>query len=451
MEYNQFRQLLQLKGIREKETVSQLEDFIEKFPYCQTSRLLLAKALHDQDSIHYDRSLKLAAAYASNREMLRTLVGKKTEQTEYEFPLPSTSQQYQSAVPVPESLRVSAPESDSVTAAPISGSAPAERKEERFEQWYSEDEISGRAFIEQKEKEKLVDPHEMIRQRLSEILGDVVASAPGNSINDAGTADQKIQTPEPDIKPAPEVLADTIEKEELKEPVIENIKPDQEQEAKPVGETMVSSPGEKKIIAESEHAKDDLDKMELEHAMQESILESLAGLPVIAPEKKFGEVIDKISAPGSFVRKDPNADRSSPRSFTDWLKMIQPATSGFEEVHAPSPKPLVKQEENLPEEVVESESHLSDDELIEKFLLEDPKIVPSKTEFYSPVNQAKKSVMDHDDVVSETLARIYLSQGNTRKARWCYEKLILLHPEKSAFFAALLKEIDDQPTNKEDL
>jgi len=27
----------------------------------------------------------------------------------------------------------------------------------------------------------------------------------------------------------------------------------------------------------------------------------------------------------------------------------------------------------------------------------------------------------------------------------------LLHPEKSAFFAALLKEIEEQPNNKEDL
>ena len=37
----QFKQLLALKGIREKETVSLLGDFIEKFPYCQTSRLSL--------------------------------------------------------------------------------------------------------------------------------------------------------------------------------------------------------------------------------------------------------------------------------------------------------------------------------------------------------------------------------------------------------------------------
>jgi hypothetical protein len=114
-------------------------------------------------------------------------------------------------------------------------------------------------------------------------------------------------------------------------------------------------------------------------------------------------------------------------------------------------KPPIEVQPVAPEEIPEFENELSDDELIEKFLLEDPKIIPSKTEFYSPVSQAKKSVMDHDDVVSETLARIYLSQGNLPKARWCYEKLMLLHPEKSTFFAALLKEIDDQPNNKEDL
>src|SRR5690349_1483996 len=138
MEYNQFRQLLQLKGIREKETVSQLEDFIEKFPYCQTSRLLLAKALHDQNSVHYDRSLKLAAAYASSREVLRDLIEKRMDEKEFEFPLPKKDVV-----------------SDLVNDTPVQTSILAEKKEERFEEWYSENEISGRAFIEQKEKEKL--------------------------------------------------------------------------------------------------------------------------------------------------------------------------------------------------------------------------------------------------------------------------------------------------------
>ena len=446
MEYNQFRQLLQLKGIREKETVLQLEDFIEKFPYCQTSRLLLAKALHDQDSIHYDRSLKLAAAYASNREMLRNLVEKRTDETEYEFPLSSKSTSHRE--PGPES------KVDSVTAARISGPAPAEKKEQRFEEWYSEEEISGRAFIEQKENEKLVDPHEVIRQRLNEILSDTIAAAPAIPVETVREQPQEIQAPEPEVTfpVTPEVIAAEPEtaKEEMKEPVSADNITSKEQEAKPVQDIPQSSRDEKKIIAEVGNAKDVLDRMELEHAMEESILGSLEMLPLIAPEKNFGESFYKKSGAGRDVTEKEFSDPKSPRSFTDWLKLVKPFSPGFEEVHAPI-RTITVNKEVLPEEIPEPESHLSDDELIEKFLLEDPKIGPSKAEFYSPVNQAKKSVMDHEDVVSETLARIYLRQGNTRKAKWCYEKLILLHPEKSAFFAALLKEIDDQPNNKEDL
>src|SRR5688572_15028839 len=88
MEYNFFRQLLRLKGIREKETVTALQEFIEKFPYCQSSQLLLAKAYHEQDNIHYDQQLKLAAAYATSRETLRDLIETKTDETVFEFPLP---------------------------------------------------------------------------------------------------------------------------------------------------------------------------------------------------------------------------------------------------------------------------------------------------------------------------------------------------------------------------
>ena len=432
MEYNQFRQLLQLKGIREKETVSQLEDFIEKFPYCQTSRLLLAKALHDQNSVHYDRSLKLAAAYASNREVLRNLIEKRMDEKEFEFPLPKKDVV-----------------NEVVNETPLQTSVQAEKKEERFEEWYSENEISGRAFIEQKEKEKLEDPHEVIRKRLNEILSGVETPLP--SIESSEENLVKTESIVPDIPAVSHSAPEPVAKEEVQIPGPPEEKiVDTKPETAPVKESKEDAGSESKIVAQAEQVRDVLDKMELEHAMEESILESLTKLPIIAPEKKF---VEKI--PDAPVNQDLYADKHSPRSFTDWLKVIQTGSSGFEEVHAPVQKPISKPVPEMQVEThepeAEHESHLSDDELIEKFLLEDPKIVPSKAEFYSPVNQAKKSVMDHDDVVSETLAKIYLLQGNTRKARWCYQRLMLLHPEKSAFFAALLKEIDDQPTNKEDL
>lgn len=85
---------------------------------------------------------------------------------------------------------------------------------------------------------------------------------------------------------------------------------------------------------------------------------------------------------------------------------------------------------------------LSSAELIERFIRNEPKITARK-EFFNPVDKAKQSSMDNDDIVSETLAKIHLQQGNTEKAIKIYEKLILLNPEKSVYFAAQIEKIKE--------
>jgi len=51
------------------------------------------------------------------------------------------------------------------------------------------------------------------------------------------------------------------------------------------------------------------------------------------------------------------------------------------------------------------------------------------------------SVIKKDEIVSESLAELYIDQGFYKKAMKTYKKLSLINPEKSSFFAPLIEEL----------
>jgi len=99
--------------------------------------------------------------------------------------------------------------------------------------------------------------------------------------------------------------------------------------------------------------------------------------------------------------------------------------------------------DHLEELPVKKKNQLANAELIDKFIKEEPKIVPKPT-FFDPVDVAKHSLMDNESVVSETLAEIYYKQGNLSKAIKIYKKLSLVNPQKSSYFAAQIEKIQKE-------
>jgi hypothetical protein len=79
--------------------------------------------------------------------------------------------------------------------------------------------------------------------------------------------------------------------------------------------------------------------------------------------------------------------------------------------------------------------------LIDKFLDENPRIAPPKKVDENQEDISVASVEEHDDLITDTLAHIYLKQGYYEKAILTYEKLSLKFPEKSTYFASQIKEI----------
>ena len=118
------------------------------------------------------------------------------------------------------------------------------------------------------------------------------------------------------------------------------------------------------------------------------------------------------------------------------LKMLFDEPIIAEEVPATIERPV--EDSGTPPE---ASSILTKEEIIEKFILEEPRISRPKSEFFNPSESAQKSSLDADDIVSETLALLYSQQGNSARAIRIYEKLSLLIPEKSSYFAAQIEKL----------
>ena len=83
-------------------------------------------------------------------------------------------------------------------------------------------------------------------------------------------------------------------------------------------------------------------------------------------------------------------------------------------------------------------------DLINDFIKNEPSISRPKTRFYDPIEKAKESIVDNENIVSETLADIFYDQGYLLKAIKIYQKLSLKFPEKSSYFAALIKKAEKE-------
>ncbi|WP_419212678.1 hypothetical protein ACNR9Q_00790 [Maribacter sp. X9] len=130
-------------------------------------------------------------------------------------------------------------------------------------------------------------------------------------------------------------------------------------------------------------------------------------------------------------------------SFSEWLNL-----ASKNPVERKTAKPDVKN-------VVPEKSKTKVDSVkkkkfdrIDKFIANNPKIVPTDQKNTS-IDVSGSSKIDKNELMTETLARVYLEQKKYKKAIQAYKILSLKYPEKSSFFADRIKAVEKiQQDNK---
>jgi hypothetical protein len=92
---------------------------------------------------------------------------------------------------------------------------------------------------------------------------------------------------------------------------------------------------------------------------------------------------------------------------------------------------------------VKEETRLTQADLIERFIILNPRIEPNREKREEPVEDRSVPAYDESGFVTETLARIYIGQGYYSKAIDIFEKLTLKFPEKSSYFAAQIEKVKE--------
>jgi len=81
------------------------------------------------------------------------------------------------------------------------------------------------------------------------------------------------------------------------------------------------------------------------------------------------------------------------------------------------------------------------DKRLQEFIARKEKALKGKQAIFSTEKIAEKSLEENEDLVTETLAEIFVKQKKYGKAIKAYKRLSLKFPEKSVYFAARLKKV----------
>ncbi len=471
----------------------QLEALVQTYPACSIFWLLLAKSVQNADVEMAEKAIQSAAVYAANREILFRLIHQPEliikPKVEKIYPFVSTVlvdadasfiNPKPAAIENEEAVFVEDIPAEEITDASFIDPKPAEIEDEEA------------VFVEDVPAEKITDTS-FIDPNLEETIAAEndfrVEDVAQTFVNEAD--DEIVFSSEKTILASEEIInhPKNFASQEIDEEVYDEIMAIEDFNFSAVKEVSAKTDQPKPEITAPEKTSLQPVQDEAEKAM----LSNIASIDYFTFNNRFGQnqtlkstiepvetidnQVDKNGLKKGFVKPEPAAeeekqetvskyhDEKMPYTFMWWLDKTRKEYAGtyqpyIKNVQKPSDlsvgpelhqqyiesifhaeAPLKVPENVLPKAVEPVVKH-KENQLIERFIIEEPHIHPPSMDRLDTENKAKKSSEDADILVTETLAKIYHDQMLYHKALDTYKKLILKFPEKSVYFAARITEIE---------
>ncbi len=372
-----------------------LEQLVETYPYFAAARLLLAQKQFTDNRDLASTALKKAQLYSSNPQYLYRLL----------------------TAPVP------AVEEEVVPAAP----ATTEFSEEELEDAVAQEDQQIQDEIEEKYEAFRYEMQPVDEEEEEEEEDDEVVAVDYETIKAEAEFEAQRTSDEPD-----EIVTVDYEAEEfeaartgvLPDDIIAAVDYDElsEREEPPAPQEYEPEIEEEEIIVEGDAAGGGITLPAATEIKQAPSEEGPIRIhPMDTPAEETTLTFQPLYTEDYFAYKklkDPNSGemmtekgQAEMKSFTDWLKQLK---------------------DNFAGKATKDWYH----QQLHRIYEDDEPEVSERVE-----KMAMESITLNDDIVSETLAEIWVRQHQHGKAIAVYQKLSLLNPDKNAYFAQKIKEL----------
>ncbi len=383
----------------DRQVLAELSELVNIYPYFQTAHMLLLKSLRDNSDIRFENQLRNSAIHIADREVLfnylqiaPSIVEKEITDIQKETIAVQPEPEVQPAeIPEPEVQPAEIPEPE------IQPAEVPEPEEQPVE--VPEPEIQP---VEIPESEVIPESVE----------GDFAQTILDSAMNSQNFIDEIERDSRPRlVKDQPDSMASILERT-----VVGTIDPEMDD----------SYFGPDLFIPVSYDEPETEEEEEEIFYMDPGFLFTPRGEPEEEPVTVEEEPVT--------VEEEPVTVEEEPVTVEEEPVITEEELVAIEEV------PEIPAVEPARSDIDQKRKEQAD--LIDRFIMANPRIIPQIEKPASPNEDLSKPFTEeHGGFVTETLARIYVTQGYYSKAIDIYEKLSLKFPQKSNYFAAQIEKI----------